>query len=298
MRTTQTGLAGQTASGFAPSVTGAAATFLAAWAGYAGESGALADGFVQALRSTRLALRPDRRGSARPRSPGSTAGWARPDDRHDPDPRVRADDPPPAGRPRLDRRRRPGAVRRRRPLRGVRRPRRDRQDGPRLVRRRPTTPTPPRPARASGSTPTMAATVKRVAHVCSGHGDTLTDLLRDCDALEDTKRWLDGSRDDLVADVDAAREATPEEVAALQDRAQDLRTGVPHPGPRPRGAAAQGARQRGPDAAPPSRAPSRSSGSSPPAARPTRWPPGAMGEARRARSRRLPDRRSRSGGAR
>lgn len=52
MRTTQTELAGQTVSGFAPSVTGAAATFLAAWAGYAGESGALADGFVQALGST------------------------------------------------------------------------------------------------------------------------------------------------------------------------------------------------------------------------------------------------------
>ena len=80
-------------------------------------------------------------------------------------------------------------------------------------------------ARASGEHATMAATVKRVAHVCSGHGDTLTDLLHDCDALEDTKRWLDGSRDDLVADVAAAREATPEEVAALQDRAQDLRTG-------------------------------------------------------------------------
>jgi hypothetical protein len=80
-------------------------------------------------------------------------------------------------------------------------------------------------SRASGEHATMAATVKRVAHVCSGHSDTLTDLLHDCDALEDTKVWLDGSRDNLIADVDAARDATPEEAAALQDRAQSLRTG-------------------------------------------------------------------------
>ena len=52
MHTTQTGLAGESPAGFAPSVTGAAATFLAAWAGYAGESSALADGFVKALGST------------------------------------------------------------------------------------------------------------------------------------------------------------------------------------------------------------------------------------------------------
>ena len=67
--------------------------------------------------------------------------------------------------------------------------------------------------------------MKRVAHVCSGHSDTLTDLLRDCDALEDTKLWLDGSRDNLIADVNAAADATHEEVAALQDRAANLRSG-------------------------------------------------------------------------
>ena len=71
----------------------------------------------------------------------------------------------------------------------------------------------------------LAETMKRVAHVCSGHSDTLTDLMKDCDALEDTKVWLDGSRQNLIADVNAAKDATPEEVAALQDRASTLRSG-------------------------------------------------------------------------
>jgi hypothetical protein len=78
--------------------------------------------------------------------------------------------------------------------------------------------------RAASEHATMAATLTRVAHVCSAHSDTLTDLQRDCDALVDTKVWLDGSRDHLIADVDAAKDATPEEVSALQDRAQTLRT--------------------------------------------------------------------------
>ena len=52
MDATQTGLAGESSTGFGPSVQGSAATFLAAWAGYAGESSTLADGFVKALGST------------------------------------------------------------------------------------------------------------------------------------------------------------------------------------------------------------------------------------------------------
>lgn len=52
MHATQTGLDGESPAGFAPSVQGAAGTFLAAWAGYAGESSTLADGFVKALGST------------------------------------------------------------------------------------------------------------------------------------------------------------------------------------------------------------------------------------------------------
>ena len=52
MRDTGADLAAGSTSGFAPSVRGAAATFLAAWAGYAGESAELADGFVRALGST------------------------------------------------------------------------------------------------------------------------------------------------------------------------------------------------------------------------------------------------------
>ncbi len=78
--------------------------------------------------------------------------------------------------------------------------------------------------RASGEHATMAATVKRVAHACSGYADTLTDLQRDSDDLADRKRWLDRSRHDLIADVDAAGHATPDEILALQDRAANLRT--------------------------------------------------------------------------
>ena len=78
--------------------------------------------------------------------------------------------------------------------------------------------------RASGEHATMGAALKRVGHVCSGHADTLRDLQRDCHELENTKLWLDGSRTNLIADVKAAGDATPEEVAALQDRAQNLRT--------------------------------------------------------------------------
>ncbi len=78
--------------------------------------------------------------------------------------------------------------------------------------------------RASGEHATMGGALKRVGHVCSGHADTLRDLQRDCHELENTKLWLDGSRANLIADVKAAGDATPEEVAALQDRAQNLRT--------------------------------------------------------------------------
>ena len=50
--TTQTELAGQSPGGFAPSVRAAASTFLSAWSGFAGESRAIADGFVSALQSS------------------------------------------------------------------------------------------------------------------------------------------------------------------------------------------------------------------------------------------------------
>jgi hypothetical protein len=52
MTTSQGELAGASSGGFPPSVQGAAATFLAAWAGYAGESSTIASGFADALRST------------------------------------------------------------------------------------------------------------------------------------------------------------------------------------------------------------------------------------------------------
>jgi hypothetical protein len=52
MTTTKTELAGQSPIGFAPSVQGAASAFLTAWSGFAGESRAIADGFVSALQST------------------------------------------------------------------------------------------------------------------------------------------------------------------------------------------------------------------------------------------------------
>jgi hypothetical protein len=77
--------------------------------------------------------------------------------------------------------------------------------------------------RASGEHATMATTVKRVAHVCSGYAETLTDLQRACDDLADRLRWLDGSRDTLIADVNATKDATPDEILALQDRAANLR---------------------------------------------------------------------------
>jgi hypothetical protein len=65
MHTTQTDLAGESSSGFAPSVQGAAATFLVAWAEYAGESSTIADGFVRALGSTNtLYSQTDRLGEA------------------------------------------------------------------------------------------------------------------------------------------------------------------------------------------------------------------------------------------
>ena len=52
MASSQGELAGASSGGFPPSVQGAAATFLSAWAGYAGESGTIASGFAEALRST------------------------------------------------------------------------------------------------------------------------------------------------------------------------------------------------------------------------------------------------------
>ena len=80
--------------------------------------------------------------------------------------------------------------------------------------------------RASGEHSRVAATIKRVASIVLGGADTLRDLQRDADDLGTTKRHLDGVRDDLVADVRLAstsHDASPAEVAALQDRAAALR---------------------------------------------------------------------------
>lgn len=77
--------------------------------------------------------------------------------------------------------------------------------------------------RASGEHTTMATTVRRVARVCSAHADTLRDLQRDADTLVDTKSTLDSRRQQLIADCDAAPDATGTELAALQARASDLR---------------------------------------------------------------------------
>lgn len=50
MRNTQQELSDAPAAGLAPSVRGAASSFLTAWAGYAGESAAIGDGLAEALR--------------------------------------------------------------------------------------------------------------------------------------------------------------------------------------------------------------------------------------------------------
>lgn len=52
MEKTRSELAGAGTGGLAPSVQAAAAAFLTAWSGYAGESKAMADGFVAALHTT------------------------------------------------------------------------------------------------------------------------------------------------------------------------------------------------------------------------------------------------------
>jgi hypothetical protein len=52
MRTSARELGGASSSALPPSVQGAATTFLGRWAGYAGESAAIAQGFVGALQAT------------------------------------------------------------------------------------------------------------------------------------------------------------------------------------------------------------------------------------------------------
>ncbi len=52
MEKTRSELATESATGLAPSVQAAASSFLTAWSGHAGESRAMADGFVAALHST------------------------------------------------------------------------------------------------------------------------------------------------------------------------------------------------------------------------------------------------------
>ncbi len=223
MSTSQGELAAADSGGFPPSVQGAAATFLAAWAGYAGESGTIASGFAAGAALDADALRPgrpDERGRAEPPRRPAGAGP------------VTVTIQIPASEPTIRRPQgSPGAVDT--VARTLYAAAGRYEEFDELATTARTVPGwygdaydayAAAAGRAAGEHATMAATLRRVAHVCSAHSDTLTDLQRDCDALRDTKVSLDGSRDDLIADVRAAGQATPEEVAALQDRAQTLRT--------------------------------------------------------------------------
>lgn len=70
----------------------------------------------------------------------------------------------------------------------------------------------------------MAGTVRRVGRAVTSYADTLRDLTGTHDTLVERKGGLDERRTTLIADIDAAVEATPELIAALQQRATDLRT--------------------------------------------------------------------------
>jgi hypothetical protein len=76
--------------------------------------------------------------------------------------------------------------------------------------------------RASGEHTRLASALRQVAHACSGHADTLVDLLREYERLVDVKRALDGRRAELVSDVSAAVDVEQPVIDALQDRASAL----------------------------------------------------------------------------
>ncbi|TNM38559.1 hypothetical protein FHP29_15100 [Nocardioides albidus] len=68
----------------------------------------------------------------------------------------------------------------------------------------------------------MAGTVRRVGRAVTSYADTLRDLTGTHDTLVERKAGLDERRTTLIADIEAAAEATPEMIAALQQRATDL----------------------------------------------------------------------------
>lgn len=69
----------------------------------------------------------------------------------------------------------------------------------------------------------MGTTVERVGRAVTAYADTLRDLLRTYDEQVERKRSLDDRRTALIADIGATTEATPEVVAALRERATELR---------------------------------------------------------------------------
>lgn len=69
----------------------------------------------------------------------------------------------------------------------------------------------------------MATTVQRVGRAVTAYADTLRDLLRTYDEQVDRKEALDARRTALIADINATAEATPDVVAALRERATELR---------------------------------------------------------------------------
>ncbi|MCY7401551.1 MAG: alpha/beta hydrolase family protein [Nocardioides sp.] len=76
---------------------------------------------------------------------------------------------------------------------------------------------------ASGEHSAMATTVRRVGRGVTAFADTLGDLVRDHDELVERKRGLDERRTALIADINAATEATENEIAAFRERSVDLR---------------------------------------------------------------------------
>lgn len=78
-------------------------------------------------------------------------------------------------------------------------------------------------ATASGEHAAMGTTVRRVARGVTGFADTLRDLMRDHDDLVERKRGLDDRRTTLIADINATKDATADEIAAFRERSVDLR---------------------------------------------------------------------------
>lgn len=68
----------------------------------------------------------------------------------------------------------------------------------------------------------LVATLGRVSRAVSVYADELRELRHVADDLEEQKAALDGQRRDLLADIEATREATPEALAMLRGRATSL----------------------------------------------------------------------------